>query len=54
MQLAIIAMIGAGVATVVGLFGPLAIRAGRAVQHKFGSVEDNHHVAVAAPRRVGL
>jgi hypothetical protein len=54
MQLAIIAMIGVGVAAVVGLFGPLAIRAGRVIQHKFGSVEDDHHVAVAGSRRVRL
>jgi hypothetical protein len=55
MQLAMIAVIGAGVAAVVGLFGPLAIRAGRAFQHRFGSVEDDHHpVAVEDPRRVRI
>jgi hypothetical protein len=32
MQLVLMAMIGVGAAAVVGLFGPLAIRAGRALQ----------------------
>ena len=32
MQLVLIALIGAGAAAVAGLFGPLAIRAGRAFQ----------------------
>jgi hypothetical protein len=36
MQLVYIAMIGAAAAVVVGLFGPLAIRAGRALQDRLG------------------
>lgn len=45
MQLVLIALIGVGSAAVVGLFGPLAIRAGRAFQRRFGSVEsDRTHV----------
>lgn len=32
MQLVLIALIGVGAAAMVGLFGPLAIRAGRAFQ----------------------
>jgi hypothetical protein len=44
-----IALIGAGVAAVVGLFGPLAIRAGRALQ-----VKVDRHVATAGPRRVRM
>jgi hypothetical protein len=56
MQLVLIALIGVGVAGVVGLFGPLAISAGRAFQRRFGSVESDHHhpVAVGEPRRARL
>ena len=36
MQLVLIALIGVGAAVVVGLFGPLAIRAGRALQGRLG------------------
>ena len=37
MQLVYIALVGVGAAVVVGLFGPLAIKAGRALQEHFGS-----------------
>lgn len=37
MQLVYIALIGAGAAVVVGLMGPLAIKAGRALQEKLNS-----------------
>lgn len=36
MQLVLIALIGVGGAAVVGLFGPLAIKAGRALQDRIG------------------
>ena len=36
MQLVLIALIGVGTAVVVGLFGPLSIRAGRALQDRLG------------------
>ena len=39
MQLVFIAMIGTAAAVVIGLFGPLAIKAGRALQNKLGSAD---------------
>jgi len=36
MQLVFIALIGVGAAVVTGLFGPLAIKAGRALQKLLG------------------
>jgi hypothetical protein len=41
MQLVLIAMIGAGAAVVVGLLGPLAIRAGRALQRFLGVLPED-------------
>ena len=37
MRLVFIAMIGVGAAAVVGLMGPLAIKAGRALQERLNS-----------------
>ena len=37
MQLVFIGLIGVGAAAVVGLFGPLAIKAGRALQDRLGA-----------------
>jgi hypothetical protein len=51
MQLVYIALIGVGAAVVVGLFGPLAIKAGRALQEHFGSSGKHVH-AVGGHQRV--
>jgi hypothetical protein len=51
MQLVYIALIGVGAAVVVGLFGPLAIKAGRALQQHLGS-SDEHIQAVGGHQRV--
>lgn len=48
MQLVFIALIGVGAAAVVGLMGPLAIKAGRALQDRLNS----GHVHVGSVARV--